>query len=57
MNDDFDFFNSSLDISSSKNDSIRKNSALFSINDSHLEVEREKKIRKSSRDNIEIKIP
>lgn len=49
---DFDFLNSSFDLSNSKNDSVRKNSALFSINDSNFEVEREKKIRKESNETI-----
>lgn len=50
--DDFEFLNSSLDMTSSKHDTLRRNSALFSFNDSLLDPSREKKIRKESKDSI-----
>lgn len=51
-NEEIDFFNSSLDFSNSKNDSLWKNSALFSFEDSHYDLEAHKKIRKDSSNTI-----
>jgi hypothetical protein len=52
VNEDLDFLNSSLDLTSNKLDNVRKNSALFSFNESQVDLQRNKKIRKESQDSF-----